>query len=161
MDRHTVTVSDAPKFIEWIAQRGGVAVWNSINISNPGASWSTPAQNLDGSPAEKPTWQAANNPERIITDAREIDVVVPKEVKRFPVSVRPGDGLQIVVSDGGTRRIRRELAKAGGAAWYEFDYMTQEAIILVPSETIALDKYDEQVKLAQSIANEIKAEEPQ
>jgi hypothetical protein len=58
-----------------------------------------------------------------------------KEVKRFRVGIRMGSqGLRVKVTDGGSRRIRREVAKAGAGATYTFDYMTQEAVILVPEE---------------------------
>jgi hypothetical protein len=52
------------------------------------------------------------------------------EVKRFHVAVRiGGQGFCLKVTDGGTRRIWRELAKAGTGSFYEFDYNTQEAVI--------------------------------
>ena len=41
--KHTCAPENAPKFLDWIKNRGGVAVWKSINLSNPDASWSTPA----------------------------------------------------------------------------------------------------------------------
>lgn len=141
IERHAVSPEHAPKFLEWIADRGGVAVWNSINLSNFLASWSTPARNLDGSPAQKPTWQAANTPSRIITDAAEVDVIMAREVKRFHVGIKQGDGFAFVVTDGGTRRIRREVAKAGDEAWHEFDYYAQDAVILVPDKTVPLPEW--------------------
>lgn len=82
---HECDIGNAPKFAEWIRTRGGVAVWRSVNLSNPGASWSTPAC-VEGEPHTrfpKPTWQAANEPEKIVTDAARIKVIVPREVKRF------------------------------------------------------------------------------
>ena len=56
-----------------------------------------------------------------------------EEVKRFHVGVRMGsNGLALKVTDGGSRRIRREVSKAGEGAYYAFDYLTQDAIILRP-----------------------------
>ncbi|KPK66804.1 MAG: hypothetical protein AMS21_01225 [Gemmatimonas sp. SG8_38_2] len=141
-ERLQCSVQNAPKFLEWIRGRGGVAVWRSINLSNPGASWSTPAM-TDGKPTCKPTWQAGSEPERVITDANEIDVVEAREVKRFHVAVRRSDnGLMLKVTDGGSRRIRRECEKAGEGSWYEFDYGDyNNAVIYVPGDTVTLAKW--------------------
>lgn len=58
------------------------------------------------------------------------------EVKRFHIGLRKGtQGFLIKVTDGGTRRIWRELAKAGPGSIYTFDYSTQEAVILKPEDT--------------------------
>jgi hypothetical protein len=61
-ERHEVSPENAAKFRDWIARRGGVAVWHSINLSNIGASWSTPALREDGTPTPKPTWEADDKP---------------------------------------------------------------------------------------------------
>jgi hypothetical protein len=136
---HSCIAENAPRFLDWIRNRGGVAVWHSVNLANPGASWSTPALTKDGDPTGKPTWQAANQPARIITSTDDILVDKPKEIKRFHVAVRMGSqGMSLKVTDGGSRRIEREVAKAGYRAWYEFDYETQEAVILVPDGTTTL-----------------------
>ena len=104
----------------------GIKVWNSINISNPGAQWITGLQ------AEKPTWQAGNEPDYVITDPWKVGVQAEEEVNRFYVAVRPSsNGLSFKVTEGGTNRIRRALAKYEGSR-YEFDYDTQEAVILAP-----------------------------
>lgn len=136
------TAPNAPRFWDWICNRGGLAVWHSVNLSNPGASWTTPATAPDGTPTEKPTWQADNKPARIITDPDEVEVVISKEVKRFHVAVRMGTTLNLVVSDGGTRRIRKEVEKAGPGAWYEFDYLDYDnAVIYVSGEKMTLTEW--------------------
>ena len=57
------------------------------------------------------------------------------EVKRFRVGVRWGSqGFTLKVTDGGSRRIRREVSKAGDGAYHVFDYMTQEAVIMKPAK---------------------------
>lgn len=143
-EKHRVIAPNAPKFWEWLQNRGGVAVWRSINLSNPGASWSTPALKTDGTPSEKPSWQASNTPERIITDAADVVVDVPKLVKRFHVAVRMGDqGMSLKLTDGASRRVRREVEKAGDEAWHEFDYDTQDALIYAPDKTVPLAEYME------------------
>jgi hypothetical protein len=136
---HVVTLENAEKIAFWLKERGGIAVWSSINLSNPGASWTTPAKNADGTVVTKPTWQAANEPERIITDPSEVLVSKDVEVKRFRVGVRQGgNGLMLKVTDGGSRRIRSAVSKAGDGAFNVFDYETQEAVIMKPETQIPL-----------------------
>ena len=113
-----------------------------INSSDPGFSRTTPLHNADGSPVTKPHWKVDGVPERVITDASEVVVSVDVEVKRFHVAVRMGSqGLSVKVTDGGSRRIRAAVAKAGGeaaGASYIFDYSTQEAIILRRAKVVPL-----------------------
>lgn len=139
-DKHQVSPEHAPKFIEWIQSRGGIAIWRSVNLSNPSGSWSTPALTVEGQQYPKPTWEAANEPERIITDPAEIEVVTAKEVKRFHVAVRAGrnNPLSFKCTDASSARIRKAVEKAGDGAWYEFDYSTQEAVIFVPGTSVPL-----------------------
>ena len=131
------------KYREWLATRGGLAVWESINFSNPGCSWTTPVRNADGTPVTKPSWEADNKPAHIITSEDDVDVVVDAEIKRFRVGVRRGTSnpFLIKVTDGGSRRIRREVAKAGDGAYHVFDYETQEAFILAPEKRVPLREW--------------------
>lgn len=136
---HIVTPESAQRIAEWLDTRGGIAVWPSINLSNPGASWTTPVNNADGSPTTKPTWEAQNKPERVITNPAEVLVSKDVEVKRFHVGVRLGSqGMSYKVTDGGSRRIRSAVAKAGEGAYYVFDYGTQEAVIMKPESQVGL-----------------------
>lgn len=147
MSNHVVQQANASRILDWIKNRGGILVWESVNLSNPGASWTTPALDEQGNPSRKPTWEAANEPARKITSADEVDVVTAKEVKRFHVGVRMGSlGMSLKVTDGGTRRIRAEVAKAeqksGKEAWYEFDYGDyKNAVILVEGDRVPLNEY--------------------
>lgn len=141
--KHSVAPENVLKFREWFATRGGLAIWHSINLSNPSGSWTTPALAVDGTPTLKPTWQAADAPERLITDPSEVVVTVAKEVKRFHVAVKRGGGLMLKLTDGGTRKVRAAVAKAGPDAWHEFDYTTQEAVIFVPGIEVPLPEWTE------------------
>lgn len=133
---------NAPKFLEWCRSRGGVAHWPSIDLSDFDKSWSTPALSLEGKPTEKPSWKTANEPSFVEKDPAKITVFVPKEVKRFRVAIRMGDsGLRLKVTDAGTRRIRREVEKAGEGAFYQFDYETQEAVIMVSDKECTLEEW--------------------
>jgi hypothetical protein len=135
MTKHRIQARDVQRIWQWFQTRGGIAIWSSVNISDPTMTWTTPLRNSDGRPTLKPSWQSSTEPTRIITDPSEVLVDVPKEVRRFHVGVRRGDqGLTYKVTDGGSRRIKAAVANAGDNAWYEFDYSTQEAVILVPSD---------------------------
>lgn len=148
MEKHHCSPDNVKTFMEWLTTRGGLALWQSANLSNPGASWTTPVQTISGKPTPKPTWQAYEQPSRIITDPGEVVVDIPKEIKRFRVGVRRAD-FSLKVTDGGTRKIRAAVSKAAeqyGDAWYEFDYSTQEAVIFVPEKSLPLQDYLAQVQ---------------
>lgn len=137
---HEGDIKNARTFWDWIKNRGGLAVWQSINLSNPDASWTTPALTEDGKPMPKPTWQVGEAPTKVITDPAKVLIRTYEEVKRFRVGLRQA-GLTIKVTDGGSRRIRSAVAKAGEDATYTFDYETQEAVILKPAKTITLAEW--------------------
>ena len=154
-EKHHVIAPNAAKFWDWLQHRGGLAVWESINLSNPGASWTTPATHTDGSPATKPTWEAANTPARIITDPADVVVDVPKLMKRFHIAVRVGSqGMALKLTDASSDRVRREVAKAGDDAWHEFDYDTQEALIFVPDTTVPITDYMESLHARENATTE-------
>ena len=143
MSKNILLVSEqnALLFASWISQRGGLLVWSSADLSNPQWSCITPAHLANGDETPSPHWKAAPGP-RKIEDASEVAVITPKEVKRFRVAVRPGkQGLALKVSDGGTRRIKAAVAKAGEGAWYEFDRWSQEAVILAPESETPLPEW--------------------
>ena len=137
--KHKIAAENAEKMLEWIKSRGGLAIWNSVNLSNPGSSWTTPANKEDGTPTAKPSWELADKPERIITDASECEVITAKEVKRFHVAIRRGsEGFSFKLTDASSRKVKEAVKKAGNEAWYEFDYGSQECVILVPGTKINL-----------------------
>lgn len=140
-----VTDYNADKVLDWMKNRGGVAVWRSVNLSNLGTSWTTPALTGEGKPSGKPSWQAANEPDKVIADPSRIAVVGEKVVRRFHVGTRmAGSGMALKVTDGGTRRIHAAVAKAGPDAYYRFDYGSYEnAVIVVPEFKCSLDKWSE------------------
>ena len=142
---HSCEERNAERFADWIENRGGVAVWESINLSNIEASWSTPALTKEEKPYEKPNWQCTAMPQKTITDPDKIEVIIPVEVKRFHVAVRiGGQGFSIKVSDGGTRRIHKEVEKAGEGAYYAFDYDDYDnAVIMKPGDSCSLTEWKE------------------
>lgn len=133
---------------DWLANRKGIAVWGSINLSNPGVRWYTPAVTEAGEPYPKPTWQAGNSPVEIVTDANKVMVTIPKEVRRFKIHTRiSGNGLAVKLTDASSQKVRRWVQeyseKYNCVSWYQFDYETQEAVILIPEKEIPLSEYKE------------------
>lgn len=140
MTPHIIREENAAKIADWLSERGGIAIWNSINLGNPGASWTTPAFTAEGAPTSKPDWQADSQPARIITNAAEIIVSRDVEVCRFRVGIRrSSNGLSLKVTDGGTRRIRAAVIREGDGAYHIFDYERQEAVIFRPASQVSLD----------------------
>lgn len=139
MTPHIVNPENAKKFYEWITTRGGLAIWDSIDLSDPNFSITTPVLDKDGNPTVKPHWKLGEKPARIITNAEEVVVRKYVEVKRFHVGIRVGSqGMTLKVTDGGSRRIRTAVSKAGEGAYHVFDYETQEAVIMKPVSTVPL-----------------------
>lgn len=139
----SIRSTEAVKIAGWIRERGGLAVWPSIDLSDPGKQLLTPAREKDGQPTFKPHWSVASEPKVIITDPAEVEVCEDVEVKRFRVGVRMGSqGMKMKVTDGGSRRIRAAVAKAGDGAYHVFDYETQEAVIMAPRRTWPLSEHE-------------------
>ncbi len=150
MEKHIVTAANASKVWKWLQEQGGLLVWPSVNLSNLGMSWTTPAKWADGQPAQKPTWQAGNAA-RLIVDPDDVVVSIDREVKRFHIAIRMGSqGMSIKVTDGSTNRIRKAVEKAGKGAYHVFDHSTQEAVIMAPERTLPLAEY---IKEQESKAN--------
>jgi hypothetical protein len=134
--RHHVLAANADQVWQWFQERGGIAVWRSIDICTAGQTWTTPLHDAEGNPTRKQDWRMEESPSLVITDPAKVVVDVPRELKRFRVAVRVGSqGLTLKCSDAASRRICRECVKAGEDSWYEFDYGTQEAVIFVPGES--------------------------
>lgn len=128
--RLVVSDKDALRLAEWfLGIPPGIRVWHSVNLSNPGGQWITSIEAED-----KPTWQSCSLDEaEVITDPKEVAVVVLQEVERFPVEVRlSGNGLSLKLTDASNDHLneRLEAEERGDYAYYEFDYDNQEAIIL-------------------------------
>lgn len=111
----------AVKVAAWLAHAGGVAVWRGRDLGQPGQEWLTPVRLTDGSPARRPHWSCACQPDRVITDLAEVEVVERREARRFRVAVRPGYGLALVLTDASTRRLDAALGEAGDGATYAFE----------------------------------------
>ncbi len=141
-----VDMDHAEKMAEWIRDRGGVAVWDSVSLSDPTYQAFTPKNTASGELATKPHWKCGNVPVEVVTDPAMISLRTYKELKRFHVAVRMGGrGMSLKVTDGGSRRIWKAVRKAGEGARYVFDYGDYEnAVILVPDKIISLKDYLEE-----------------
>lgn len=138
--------ANATQVADWLQNRGGILIWESVNLSNPGARWTTPALDQNNQPITKPNWQVGNAPVQHITDINDVNVITTKEVKRFHVATRASQGLSIKVTDGGTRKIWAEVAKAeekyNKTAWYAFDYTDYEnAVIMIEDTSIPMKEW--------------------
>jgi hypothetical protein len=130
---HDCREENAAKFLNWIRTRGGLALFNTLDLSNPGQSWTSPVRDPLGNVVSKPHAYANTAPYRTITSTDEVMVHLDKEVKRFHVAIRMGaQGLKIKLTDASTDRVNKAVEKAGDGAYHLFDYDTQEAIIMAP-----------------------------
>lgn len=137
--KHRITAENAALVKLWLRDRGGILIWRSADLCDPGKSWTTPATGPDGTPTTKPSWQADATPVRLITDPDDVEVITPKLVRRFHVALRMGaSGTRIKLTDASGRRVHKALDKAGPGSWREFDYGTQEALIFVEDEVVPL-----------------------
>jgi hypothetical protein len=110
--RTECSAEDAPKFALWIKERGGIAVWKSVNLSNPGGSWSTPVRDVNGSVNGPPTWQCGFKPDAIVSDPAEVGVYREVLFKAFPVAVRrSGNGLMLKLTDAAQRKLEATLER--------------------------------------------------
>lgn len=131
-------IENAPKFWGWINKRGGLAHWKCADLSTPGKSWTTPALAKDGTPTAKGHWSMCDSPAYVVTDPCNVVVRQYREVKRFHVGIERGSGFSFRCTYAATKRIDREMAKAGENAIYSFDYSAQDCVIMVPSQSLTL-----------------------
>ena len=121
------------KFEDWIANRGGVQVWDNVNLSDPGKGpMFTPAL-IAGTdiPTGEFDWRHARG--ELVTDINRFEFVKSwKEIKRFHVAIRPGSqGLSFKLTDASSRRVWK-VADQNPGARYRFDYNTQECVFEMP-----------------------------
>ncbi len=102
---------DAPRVLDWIKNRGGVQVWRSVDLSDPGASSITPARDADGNPTRCPHWKFAKAP-ITITDPAQVGVYTEVLYKAFPVALRRGsNGLTLKLTDAAQRKVDKATAQ--------------------------------------------------
>lgn len=130
MNKIKVSAPDAEtKFRQWIETRGGVQVWDNIDLSNCGAGpIFTPALDADNNLYPNPSWRVARG--ETITDITQFEFITLQEVARTRIAVRcSNNGLMLKLTDGSTRKVHKLLEKFN-TDHYRFDYDTQEVVIL-------------------------------
>jgi hypothetical protein len=138
MDRYIARMENAKQIIGWLETRGGIAIWGCLDFSDAGKTWTTPLNGSDGKRTSKPHWAATSEPVRVITSVDEVFFAKDVEVKRFRVGVRRAtNSMNLKCTDGASRRIRREIVKAGEGAYNVFDYCAQEAVIMRPEKIVS------------------------
>ncbi len=80
---HYVLAADADKIRQWLAERGGLAIWVSQALELMGRSWTGPVQTAEGTPATRPHWSCRATPDRVITDPAEVFVAVEEAVREY------------------------------------------------------------------------------
>lgn len=146
---HTIERHQVEKIRGWIRNRQGIAIWKSVNLSNPSGSWTSPATIRKGDctgqtgdeiiPYPKPNWQCDTQPAHVITSEEDVLVSDDVEVKRFRVSLTRS-GLTVKLTPNSTKRVRKEVAKAGKGSFYRFDYDVQECVIFKQIGVIPLSQ---------------------
>jgi hypothetical protein len=97
---------NAARFRDWIANRGGIAVWPSIDLRNAGGSCSTPAD-----VTTSPGWSYASAPNLIVTDPADVGVYTEALFKAVRVSLRrSGNGLSLKLTDASQRKVDALMA---------------------------------------------------
>lgn len=81
METYKIVPLNAPKFIEWLDTRGGLAVWESQLIGEPPRSWTGPVNDKEGNPTRSPDWRCGDKPARIITSYDEVEVEFLRELE--------------------------------------------------------------------------------
>ena len=141
--KHQCNPENARQLKEWLATRGGLAIWESQDLGDPGKTWTTPVKDAAGQVNGPPHWKCGGKdakPKQIITDIRQVEVVIDREVERFRIKVKRGSGLMIVLNDASSKRVRDAEARIGKGAYHTFDH--DEAIILAPEKIIPLAEFD-------------------
>jgi len=64
-----ITTDDAATLLRWFKERGGIAIWASLDGE---MSWIAPYKTASRRPAARPNGQSERKPERIITDPAEV-----------------------------------------------------------------------------------------
>jgi hypothetical protein len=123
------------EFQEWIKSRGGVKVWQNVNLSNPDAGdHFTPALTQEGQDFSKPHWSVAYK-ETVNDISRFRFAKEKKEVKRVKISLdKRLHGFTIQLTSSSSNKFREACRKIkkqyGFAPMYHFEEL--EAVIEIP-----------------------------
>jgi hypothetical protein len=124
LEKYRVAAENAGKISLWLKERGGIQIWKSRDLADPGASKTTPYLDPAGNVAKSPGWKFGDKPDRHITDEADVEVAFPKLVESFRVKFVQ-KGMRITVNAAGSRKIKLRLGHwsetTGKEAFYTFD----------------------------------------
>ncbi len=114
-----ISTDNVPAITDWLATRGGVAVWESLDLARAGQRTFTPAD------CTKPSWHYGNTPIAIITDPADITVCHEALFKAVPVALRR-NGMMLTLTDASQRKVDKIMAacrEKHGDAFYKRDVL--------------------------------------
>ena len=88
--RHRILAANADQVWRWFQERGGIAVWKSVDFSTAGQSWTTPLRDSEGNPMPRQNWRMEESPSLVITDPAEVMVDVPEGNQAVPCRGQSG-----------------------------------------------------------------------
>ena len=153
MKPHLTTQSNAHRLADWLQNRGGLVIWESHDLGNPGRSVTCPYRDAAGNVKASPGWQYPK-PGRHITDPAEVAVETPREVARLRVRLKQA-GMQLTLTAASSRKLRDTMNQHGEGAWYVFASTgssqgstphgllngEDEAIVFVPDSILPLPEW--------------------
>jgi len=148
---YQITPEQAPQILEWLATRGGVAVWQNCNLSSHaiGSLAFTPATHDDGRPATAPSWQYGQTPVAVVTDPAAFVVQTWRETERVKVMASKYGPPCDPIARGRTK-LDAALDRAGqGATWrwdrgyYVYGSGWRQVIVEAPANEIPLTQWAE------------------
>ncbi len=151
--KHRTEAEHAPRFAKWFAERGGIAIWKTLDPENAGQTYTTPIKGPNGEPIEslRPHWSAEGKPSRIITDPSEVVVDKAVEFKRFHVGIRKkANGWRLKLNPASARRLNKYKDQAReksnpieAGSFHLFDYEKQDCIVYYIDGEISLTEWIE------------------
>lgn len=145
---HETVAESAHQIWRWLQERGGIIVWESQDMGNPGQSVTTPYRSADGSPAGSPGWRYPT-PTRHITDPADVVVLATRVLKTVPVRISRADGFRLIVANSSVdklgrmvEKLRREHPTAVDIWWVPTgDILDHTADIVICDRTVPLADY--------------------
>lgn len=123
--------ANAERIADWLANRGGVAIWESRDLRSAGARSFTPALTTTGEPTTAPGWQWNTTPVEIVTQVGDIGVYDEVLYKAFPVTLRrSSSGMSLKLTDASQRKvdkIMRQCRDEHGGSHYKKGVLPDKA----------------------------------
>lgn len=142
--KYTVQEENAGKIANWLATRGGILIWQSRDLGDPGKSVTTPYLTADGKLTDSPHWKFGGTPDRHIKSSDDVDVGTSRIVETFKVKLKGSRYGKITVNDAGTRKLESRLEhwrqETGKDAFYTFASTGTASGDIVHAMTVGSDE---------------------